>query len=343
MKIALCSTVVPFIKGGGRNIVEWLEQTLLTYGHEVDRVYIPEIDRPDLIFQQMMAFRWLDLSAADRIVCFRPQSHLIPHDHKILWFIHHIREFYDLWGGGYSFPVDAHHEAIRHELHRVDTKAISEAKAVFTNSQVVSDRLERFNDVPSEVLYPPVFQPERFRCDDHNDSVAYICRVEHHKRQHLLIDAMRYTTSPVRLHILGASINQGHPEWLKNRIKNAGIQEKVTYDSRWISEKEKADVLANCLAAAYLPLDEDSYGYPSVEASHAEKALLTTTDAGGVTELVEDNYNGIVSESTPEALAEALDRLYYDRQQTVVMGRNAKERLSQLNISWDHVVERLVA
>ena len=97
MKVALCSTIVPFIRGGDRNIVEWLETMLLEAGHSVERVYLPMVDTPELLFRQMAAFRFVDLSMADRIICFRPQSHLIQHPHKILWFIHHIRVLYDLW------------------------------------------------------------------------------------------------------------------------------------------------------------------------------------------------------------------------------------------------------
>src|SRR5437016_33565 len=142
MKIALCSSFVPFIYGGARNIVEWLQTTLEEHGHQVERVYLPEIDAPDLLFPQMMAYRWIDLEMADRIICFRPQSHLIPHPHKILWFIHHIRAFYDLWDTPYcGFPNDIKHQGIRSALHHIDNAGLREAKAIFTNSQVVSDRL----------------------------------------------------------------------------------------------------------------------------------------------------------------------------------------------------------
>ncbi|MDO9245520.1 MAG: glycosyl transferase family 1, partial [Phenylobacterium sp.] len=35
MKIVLASSFVPFINGGARFIVEWLEEKLLEHGHEV--------------------------------------------------------------------------------------------------------------------------------------------------------------------------------------------------------------------------------------------------------------------------------------------------------------------
>ncbi|AKE04423.1 glycosyltransferase family 4 protein [Burkholderia dolosa] len=344
MKIALVSSFVPFINGGARNIVEWLQVMLEKEGHHVERVYLPEIDAPDLLFRQMMAYRWVDLEAADRIICFRPQAHLIPHRHKILWFIHHIRAFYDLWDSPYrGFPDDPKHQGIRDALRQADDAGLREAKAIFTNSRVVKDRLAAYNDIDSEILYPPVFQPERFHCAGYSDEIACICRIEHHKRQHLLVEAMQYVTTPVRLALFGRTASPDYERDIRKRIADLNLQDKVVLENRWISEEEKVEQLSRCLAAAYVPLDEDSYGYPSVEASHASKPILTTSDSGGVLELVEDGVNGYVAEADPKSLAAAMDRLYLDRNKTIQMGNAAPERLKSLNISWEHVLQRLLA
>jgi glycosyltransferase involved in cell wall biosynthesis len=344
MKIALVSTFVPFIYGGARNIVEWLQVLLEQEGHQVERIYLPERDAPDLLFQQMAAFRWIDLSSADRVICFRPQAHVIQHPHKILWFIHHIRAFYDLWDTRYrGFPDDEKHRALRSTLREVDTAALREAKHVFTNSKVVSQRLAHYNGVESEVLYPPVFQPERFVCTGYNDEIVCICRVEHHKRQHLLLEAMALTKTSVRLRLCGSSTDPDYRVALERRIDDLGLRNKVTLECRWIDEEEKAAYFGACLAAAYLPVDEDSYGYPSVEASHASKAIISTSDSGGVLELVQDGVNGFISEPTPQALAECMDRLYTDKALAMTMGANALARLKEMQISWSHVLQRLLA
>ncbi|MFL9870951.1 glycosyltransferase family 4 protein [Paraburkholderia megapolitana] len=345
MKIALVSTFVPFIYGGARNIVEWLQALLEQEGHQVERVYLPESDAPDLLFQQMAAFRWIDLSSADRVICFRPQAHVIQHPHKILWFIHHIRSFYDLWDNPLyrGFPDDERHRAFRSTLHEVDTAALREAKRVFTNSQVVSQRLARYNGIASEVLYPPVFESERFVCNGYNDEIVCICRVEHHKRQHLLVEAIALTKTQVRLRLCGSSSGMGYPAELERRIDDLGLRDRVTLECRWISEEEKAAYFGACLAAAYLPVDEDSYGYPSVEASHASKAIISTSDSGGVLELVQNGVNGFISEPTPQGLADCMDRLYSDKALAMTMGTNALARLGEMQISWSHVLQRLLA
>jgi glycosyltransferase involved in cell wall biosynthesis len=341
MKIALCSSYIPFVYGGARNIVEWLEAMLLKHGHQVEIVYIPELYNTETSFQQMMTYRWVNLDTADRIVCFRPQAHLIPHSHKILWFIHHIRQFYDLWATPYGFQDTLKNRTMRSALIATDNMAFKEAKAIYTNSKIISSRLKNFNDVRSEVLYPPVIQPERFHCAGYNDEVVYISRLEEHKRQHLLAEALKFTKTPVRVRICGTTNDANYTKKLEGIVDSDQTGDRLKIDNRWISEEEKVKILSDCLAAAYLPHDEDSYGYPSVEASHASKCILTTSDSGGVIELVENGQNGYVSQPTPQALAECLDKLYLDRQVTSKMGEKATEYLAKLNISWDHVVEKL--
>ncbi|VTU19005.1 glycosyltransferase family 4 protein [Variovorax sp. PBL-E5] len=344
MKIALCSSFVPFVNGGYRNIVEWLEAMLLEAGHRVERVYLPEADEPELLFKQMAAYRFVDLSAADRIICFRPQSHLIPHPHKIVWFIHHLRVFYDLWDSPYrSFPDDAKYRGIRDALRAADTAALAEAQRVFSNSSVVSERLRRYNGVDSEPLFPPVYKPERFHHRSMNDEIVCICRIEHHKRQHLLIEALSQCRTPVRLRIAGRSSGPDYPQQLARQVAAHGLGDRVVLDERWISEEEKENHLADCLAAAYVPLDEDSYGYPILEAAHARKPILTTTDAGGPLEFVRHGHDGLVSDPAPDALAAAMDRLYADRAEARRMGEEANARIDALHIGWPHVLERLLA
>jgi len=160
MKIALVSSYVPFVYGGARNIVEWLEAELRKGGHAVERIYLPFLDLPDLLFEQMAAFRYVDLAAADRVICFRPPAHAILHPNKIVWFIHHVRIFYDLWDSQFrGVPDNAKYRGVRDALREADTRYLREAKRVFANSKRAAARLERFNGLSGEVLYPPVSQP----------------------------------------------------------------------------------------------------------------------------------------------------------------------------------------
>jgi glycosyltransferase involved in cell wall biosynthesis len=339
VRFVLASTFVPFINGGARFIVEWLEQKLLEHGHEVERFYLPFTDNPDELLSQIAALRLLDLTeAGDRLIAFRPPAYVLRHPHKVLWFIHHIRAYYDLWAGPHGLAPTPAHAAVRDALRHVDGVSFHEAKAVFTNSQIVADRLKAFNGVEATPLYPPIFQPERFRCDGYGEAIVAVCRMEPHKRQTLMIEAMNYTRTAVKLRLCGRAANPDHAAALAQQVVDQGLAEKVILEDRWISEAEKAELLADALAVAYLPVDEDSYGYPSLEAAHAGKAVVTTTDSGGVLELVQDGRNGTVCPPDPLALAEAFDWLYRDRDRARRLGEANRERLRELHIDWDHVI-----
>lgn len=345
MRIVLASSFVPFVNGGARFIVEWLEQHLVEHGHQVERFYLPFIEHQDHILEQMLAYRMMSIEDhSDLLVTFRPPAHVLRHPRKVVWFIHHIRSFYDLADTVHrGFANTMKGRAVRDALVDVDTTTILEAEKVFTNSQVVADRLKKFNGVRATPLYPPVFQPERFRNDGYGDEIVVFCRVEAHKRQALLIEAMRHTKTGVRLRLCGVSSNPAYDAEILKLIRGSVAADRIAFDNRWISEEEKAEKLAPALAAAYLPVDEDSYGYPSLEAAHSRKAVITTSDSGGVLEFVEDGRNGFVAEPTPEAVAHAMDRLHADRAMAARMGEASHERLRELKIDWNHVVESIVS
>lgn len=345
MRVLIASSFVPFVRGGGRFIVEWLQQKLVEYGHEVEVFYLPFNEHHTALLDNLLSYRLMDLTnSADRLIAIRPPAHSLRHPNKVVWFIHHIRGYYDLAETEYSsVPLSAGGRALRAALRWHDTTALGEARAVFTNSAVVQARLRRFNGLSSEVLYPPLLAPERFRGGDATDEIVCICRVESHKRQELLVRAMEFVETPVKLRICGASSTVGYEQHLKWLVESKRLHERVRLNLSWVGEDTKIERLSRCLAAAYVPLDEDSYGYPTLEAAAARKPTLTTQDAGGTLEFIRDGQNGLITEPTPKAIADGFDRLFRERRNTAAMGQMAFETVDQLKIRWDHVIDRLLA
>jgi len=68
--------------------------------------------------------------------------------------------------------------------------------------------------------------------------------------------------------------------------------------------------------------------------------VITTSDAGGPLEFVDDGVTGIVTEPAPEAFGAAIARLAADRRLAAALGGAGYERAR--SITWDGVVERLV-
>jgi glycosyltransferase involved in cell wall biosynthesis len=342
VRIGLVSSVTPHVLGGGRFIVEWLAPALREHGHEVEIIYMPFEGGVATLFQEMLAYRLLDLTeTCDQIITFRPPSHMVPHARKVCWFIHHLRGWYDLWETRYrEAPDTPYWRAARAVLMEADRTSLAEAQRLFVNSRVVGRRVRDFNGLDSELLYPPVCAPERFRHEVYGDEIVCICRFEPHKRQNVLVEAMKHTRTPVRLRLCGA------PTPYVSELEKSAAElapGKLTIEARWISEEEKVEVLAAALGVVYFPVDEDSYGYPTLEGAHALKPTIVAVDGGGVTEFVRDGEEGLVVEPTPKAVAAAFDRLWSDRRLAGRMGEAARARVEELGINWQTVVSKLVA
>jgi glycosyltransferase involved in cell wall biosynthesis len=89
----------------------------------------------------------------------------------------------------------------------------------------------------------------------------------------------------------------------------------------------------------FVPYSED-YGYITVEAMLSGKPVVTATDSGGPTELVEHGVSGLITAPDPEALGNAMTT--YARHPRVArrMGRAGRDRA--LQIGWDSVVSALL-
>lgn len=87
-------------------------------------------------------------------------------------------------------------------------------------------------------------------------------------------------------------------------------------------------------------MDED-YGYITLEAMAASKAVITAKDSGGPLEFVVDGETGYVTEPDAKAIAEKIDELAVSETQAAEMGKKAKKHLSEMDISWANVVKEL--
>jgi glycosyltransferase involved in cell wall biosynthesis len=340
MRVLVASTFIPFLEGGANVIVRDLAEALTRAGHDVEILWLPHTDEWHYVPEQMLALRLTDVSdAADRLIAIRPPAYLLRHPNKVLWFIHHHRGAYDLWGTPYQdLPDTPEGHRVRDAIIKADNHAFGEARRIFTNSNVVSQRLRTYNGVESEVVYPPLREPERFKPGPFGDYVFYPSRITHHKRQWLAIEAMARVRSGARLVVAGAADDRAQLKFLDDALERAGVADRVELLTHWISEEEKIELMAGARAAIYIPFNEDSYGYVSLEAFHAGKPVITCSDSGGTGELIQHGRNGLIAAPDPGALAQAIDQLFESESIAAELGRAARVRPAELGISWDRVV-----
>jgi glycosyltransferase involved in cell wall biosynthesis len=340
MRIVIPSVQVPFIRGGANLMTEGLANALREAGHEVEIVTFPFKFFPEAYIDGLIDI-WMaqDFSnfngyKIDRVIVLQFPAYFVRHQDKALWLMHQHRAVYDSY---HAENASDELSRLRDKIHPLDTAELKKYKIIYTMSKNVSHRLKKYNDIPSIPLYHPPYGGDLFYCEEPYDYIFYPSRLESHKRQDLLIKAMKLTRTPVKAIIAGIG---GQEQRYRKLIEDLELRPKVRLIGT-ISEEEKYAFYARALAVFFGPLDED-YGYVTLEAMLSQKSIITCTDSGGPLEFILDRGNGFIIEPNPELIAERMDWLYENQQKAKEMGKCGLESYKKKNINWENVVRRLV-
>jgi glycosyltransferase involved in cell wall biosynthesis len=262
-------------------------------------------------------------------------SYFARHPNKVVWLFHQHRGFYDGADSPWSdIGIDDGSLEAQRLMAEWDSAALGEARHVFSTSGVVAARLARYCGLAAEPLYHPPPLHHRLHAGAFGDYVFCPTRLERNKRPDLLAGALPHLRSDVRVRIAGTGSMRDELLGL------AGDRTDRLDLPGFVDDDALVDLYAGALGVVYVPFDED-YGYVTLQGFLAGKPVITTTDAGGVLEWVEDGVTGFVVEPTPEAVADAIDRLAADPDAATAMGEKGRDRAAGLR--WDAVVDRLVA
>jgi glycosyltransferase involved in cell wall biosynthesis len=335
MRVAVCRPQVPFVRGGVEIFTDRLVEELRVRGFEAEIVSLPLQTWPnDRLATSAMMWRLIDLGAdmempPDVVITTKFPSYLIKHPNKVVWLVHQLRQAYEFHGTDLGqFSDSPEDRSIRLGIHDLDRLSLGEARKLFATSQNVAERLHRSTGFVAEVLpHPP--QELAYRCDRYGDFVLCVGRLDTTKRIDLLLSAVALDPS-LEVVVVGDGPDRLRLEGLASgRVRFAGH----------VSEQELADLYATCRAVFYAPIDED-FGMVPYEAFRAAKPVVTTTDAGGPLEVVDDRRNGRVVEPDPRSIAAALRELLAD--ETTARSLGAAGQAQAATVSWDSAIAKLL-
>jgi glycosyltransferase involved in cell wall biosynthesis len=332
MRIIVASVRAPFIQGGAEIHAEQLTKALLDAGHEAELITIPfNAGNSERIPDQMLACALMDLgqvndAKVDRLIALKFPAYLVPHPNKVVWLLHQYRPAYDLWNNSLgNLHTTGRGAIVRDIIRRADANMCQDVKALFTVSKNVTRRVRDFWNVDSLPLYHPPAQADDFYCaSEIEDYIFFPSRISVHKRQELALRALALTRYPVRLRFAGIADNPAYGEQLRHLARELGVDSRVEWGG-FLSDQEKRDSYARALAVLYPAFDED-YGYITLEAMLASKAVITCDDSGGPLEFVLPNKTGLITPANPDNLAAAMDTLWEDRELAKKLGRAGPAR-----------------
>ncbi len=323
-------------------IARELTRALREAGHDAHIVVTPQ----NRFGHQASAYlaTWLtDVTSSeghpiDQVISLRYPSYAIRHRRHVCWLNHTMREYYDLWDSFSATlsPKGRIKERVRKTfIHMADRYLLKRLSRLFVQSRTVQQRIAIWQSVNSTILYPPA--PQRaYRCDGYGGAFLFVSRLTRLKRADLLVRALATpAANAVRLVIAGEGEERPALEQLAREL---GVIDRITFSGRLTDDQLIAE-LATCRAVCFPPFQED-FGFVTVEAFAARKAVITCRDSGGPAELVKDGVNGFVCEPTPEAIGRALRRFSDDPALAERMGTAAFEAGSKL--TWPETVRQLV-
>ena len=345
MKVLVINNAAPFIWGGAEELALNLTRALnQTPGIESELMRVPFSWAPtEQLLNEIILNRSFRLTNVDRVIALKFPAYLIPHPNKTLWLLHQFRQAYDLRdAGASSLGSDPASMDILNAIRRADSLCFSECRKVFTNSPVTQERLLRYNGFEAEVLYPPLNDASLFQGGEYGDYLFAGGRVARGKRQLLLVSAMRHVRAPVRLLIAGPPEEPELEREIRATIEHHELGDRVELICKRLERSEIAAFVNGSLACAYIPFDEDSLGYVTMEAFSAGKAVVTTSDSGGLLEIVREGETGAVAMPDPEAIGEAIDRVVGSTTRARALGCAARSVLDARQLTWTATVEKLL-
>jgi glycosyltransferase involved in cell wall biosynthesis len=294
---------------------------------------IPDESSFEAILGSYLQFYDLDLAGFDGIISTKAPGYVARHPNHVCYLLHTMRRFYDMFD--IEFP-SAGEDLLeqRRRIQELDTAAFSSPniKRIFVIGEEVRDRLQRFNGIRSDVLYPATTLTG-FRHGGNFDYLFIPGRLHRWKRVNLVIEAMKYVKAPIKLIISGTGEDAAELRAL------AGRDDRIKFLGR-ISDDELIGYYADALAVPFVPCRED-FGYVAVEAFHSGKPVITCSDSGEPARLTSRFDAGLICDPVPEAIGAAISALHKDPETARKLGENG--RIHAAAVNWTNTARALVA
>src|SRR5215469_18897754 len=133
MRIAICTTQVPFVTSGAELHARGLSEALQRQGHDTEIVTLPFKWYPaNEIVQNMLAWQMLDLTESngikiDLVIGLMFPAYLVNHPNKVIWVLHQHRQAYELWESEFAdLSKDPNGPRVRDIIVEADNKFMRE-------------------------------------------------------------------------------------------------------------------------------------------------------------------------------------------------------------------------
>lgn len=184
-----------------------------------------------------------------------------------------------------------------------DKVAADRVDYFIANSKTVQERIKKYYNKDSVVIYPPVDIDKFFITKELGDYFLIGCRLAPYKRVDLVLETFKKLGSEYKLKVFGDGVDIKR---LKKIAKNCS---NIEFLGR-VNDEYKAELFSKCLA--FLNPQEEDFGISKVEAMASGRPVIAYKK-GGALETVIDGETGVFFEDqTVESLFVAVQKFYTD-------------------------------
>ncbi|MDD2547754.1 MAG: glycosyltransferase [Burkholderiaceae bacterium] len=223
---------------------------------------------------------------------------------------------------------------VRGLVHKLDAIALQPGaiRKYLAISQLVAERADYFPVGARVEVLPHPSNLEGLHTGP-SEFVFTASRLDGPKRIDMIINGYKRTQTPVPLWIAGDG-----PEAPRLKALAEG-DARIRFLGR-LTDEALVEHYSRAALVPFVPHLEDM-GLITLEAMACGKPVLTVSDAGGVTEFVEDGVNGRIVPPNDKALGAAMDELLADPVKLQAMGVAASATAA--TVSWERTAQGLLA
>jgi glycosyltransferase involved in cell wall biosynthesis len=183
------------------------------------------------------------------------------------------------------------------QFKKWDISVLNNIDLIVANSEVVQERIKRYWNRDSIVIYPPV-ETSKYRYIDDEGYYLSVGRLDPLKRIDLIIETFKKLKG-YEVKIVGTGPEERR---LKELAKGCGNIEFCGF----VDEKEKIDLLGRCRGLIFTATNED-FGLVPVEALASGKPVITVNE-GYLPYMIKEGVNGVIVESNVKSLVEGTEK-----------------------------------
>jgi glycosyltransferase involved in cell wall biosynthesis len=321
-------------EGGNNEIIKHMISAL--YDHKIQVKYI----KSEEYLPSYLPRKWRDLfrifylaristadfSGFDISITLQPDSHCIRHRNHIIYFQHHIKQYYDLFWQSFKQKKGIRKKIVYLLLTLIYRLADSiyltpnlKRSRIIVNSQTVGTRLKKYNRISNfSIIHPGCNMAEAI-----SQAQSTTLSESHKKNERFFILAFS------RLNVIQKGIDviiktaQFMPDYdfviagpydtTIETIDGPTLPSNVQLIVKEFSEQEKAELFSNC-DVFLAPYIQEDFGITPLEANAYGKPVVYCDDSGEIVEIQKHKDTGFMCRRIPQEIAKGIEYCIKNRE-----------------------------